>query len=490
LVIKAVRLGALSILLASCVTVAPPPPNLYIESLPQSLVTPLTLEERIQMSEAWESVKQGRTDRAEKAFLRLGPESPVYAVGLGYVSLLREDFTAAEEWLKLAITENLASLLAHLGLVQVYQKMEDDDKAFNELREVLKIDPLNSWAREGYESLKAQKTEEAVSSARQAAAKGDNETARESYLKALHYSPESVDIHLALAALYKSENKIPNTLVHLKAAAAKGDNETARESYLKALHYSPESVDIHLALAALYKSENKIPNTLVHLKAAAAAAPDNAEALQKYAAALAEAKQYDRSLDFYQRVLELDSGNEEARRQVEELKNKLGIAELPSRYNDIPVSSAITREDLAALLAVKLREVLTETAAQPPIIIDISASWASRYIVKVASLGLLMVHSNHAFQPKRTITRAELAETLFRTIQYLERKGHKFIHQIPPNRIQALDVTPDHFGYQPITQILSYQVMELYPDKTFRPGQPVPGPEASKTIDILLALTR
>jgi len=439
-VIKAVRLGALSILLASCVTVAPPPPNLYIESLPQSLVTPLTLEERIQMSEAWESVKQGRTDRAEKAFLRLGPESPVYAVGLGYVSLLREDFTAAEEWLKLAITENLASLLAHLGLVQVYQKMEDDDKAFNELREVLKIDPLNSWAREGYESLKAQKTEEAVSSARQ--------------------------------------------------AAAKGDNETARESYLKALHYSPESVDIHLALAALYKSENKIPNTLVHLKAAAAAAPDNAEALQKYAAALAEAKQYDRSLDFYQRVLELDSGNEEARRQVEELKNKLGIAELPSRYNDIPVSSAITREDLAALLAVKLREVLTETAAQPPIIIDISASWASRYIVKVASLGLLMVHSNHAFQPKRTITRAELAETLFRTIQYLERKGHKFIHQIPPNRIQALDVTPDHFGYQPITQILSYQVMELYPDKTFRPGQPVPGPEASKTIDILLALTR
>jgi len=439
-VIKAVRLGALSILLASCVTVAPPPPNLYIESLPQSLVTPLTLEERIQMSEAWESVKQGRTDRAEKAFLRLGPESPVYAVGLGYVSLLREDFSAAEEWLKLAITENLASLLAHLGLVQVYQKMEDDDKAFNELREVLKIDPLNSWAREGYESLKAQKTEEAVSSARQ--------------------------------------------------AAAKGDNETARESYLKALHYSPESVDIHLALAALYKSENKIPNTLVHLKAAAAAAPDNAEALQKYAAALAEAKQYDRSLDFYQRVLELDSGNEEARRQVEELKNKLGIAELPSRYNDIPVSSAITREDLAALLAVKLREVLTETAAQPPIIIDISASWASRYIVKVASLGLLMVHSNHAFQPKRTITRAELAETLFRTIQYLERKGHKFIPQIPPNRIQALDVTPDHFGYQPITQILSYQVMELYPDKTFRPGQPVPGPEASKTIDILLALTR
>jgi hypothetical protein len=170
------------------------------------------------------------------------------------------------------------------------------------------------------------------------------------------------------------------------------------------------------------------------------------------------------------------------------LKNKLGIIELPSRYNEIPIAAAVTREDIAALLAVKLKDVLEETAAQPPIIIDISASWASKFILKVTSLGLLEVHSNHAFQPKRTVTRAELAETLFRVIQYLDGKGHRFIHQIPPNRIRVQDVTPDHFYYQPISQILSYQVMELYPDKTFRPDQPVPGPEAVKTIDILLAL--
>ena len=437
---KACLLGALSILLASCVTVAPPPPNLYIENLPQSLVTPLTLEERIQMEEAWDTLRQGRLDRAEKAFLRLGPLSPLYAVGLGYVSLLQDNFPAAEEYFKLAVKETSGSLLAHLGLVQLYQKTGEEDKAFNALREVLKIEPLNSWAKEGYESLKAQKTKQAVASARE--------------------------------------------------AAAKGDVETAKESYLKALHYSPESVEIHLALAGLYRSENKIPSALVHLKAAAAGAPDNIEALQMYAATLAEAKQYDRSLDVYQRVLELDSGNQEARQQVEVLKNKLGIVELPSRYNEIPLAASVTREDIAALLAVKLKDVLEETAAQPPIIIDISASWASKFILKVTSLGLLEVHSNHAFQPKRTVTRAELAETLFRVIQYLEGKGHRFIHQMPPGRIQAQDVTPDHFYYQPISQILSYQIMELYTDKTFRPDQPVPGPEAVKTIDILLALVR
>ena len=437
---KAYRLGALSILLASCVTVAPPPPNLYIENLPQSLVTPLSLEERIQMEEAWDFLRQGRPEKAEKAFLRLGPTSPLYAVGLAYASLLLEDFPTAEENLKLAVTDNPGSLLAHLGLAQLYQKTGEEDKAFNALREVLKIDPLNSWAKEGYEGLKAQKTEQAVVSARE--------------------------------------------------AAARGDNETAKESYLKALHYSPESVEVHLALAGLYRSENKIPSALVHLKAATAGAPDNIEALQMYAATLAEAGQYDRSLDVYQKVLEVDSKNQEARRQVEELKNKLGIVELPSRYNDIFLATAVTREDIAALLAVKLRDVLAETAVQPPIIIDISASWASKFILKVTSLGLIEVHSNHAFQPKRAVTRAELAATLFRTIKYLEGKGHRFIHQIPPNRIQVRDVIPDHIYYQPISQILSYQVMELFPDKTFRPDHPVPGPEAVKTIDILLALVR
>lgn len=434
----AVRLGALSILLVSCATVAPPPPNLYIESLPQPLVTPLTLEERIQLTEAWNLLKQGRPDKAEKAFLRLGPESPLYAVGLGYVALLLDDLPTAEELLKQAAAEGPTSLLAREGLVQLYQKSGDEDRAFNELREVLKIDPSNSWAREGYESLKTQKTEQAVSAARE--------------------------------------------------AAARGDNETARQSYLQALHYSPESMDIHLALAGLYRSENKISNALVHLKAAVESAPENVKALQMYAEALAEAKQYDRSLDIYQRVLELDSQNQEARRQIEELKTKLGIVELPSRYNDIPLAAAITREDMAALLAVKLRDVLGEGAAQPPIIVDISASWASKFILKVTSLGILTVLPNHSFQPKRTVTRADLAETLFRTIQYLEKNGHKFIPLIPPDRIQIADVTPDHLSHEPISQVLSYQVMELYPDRTFRPDQPVPGPEAIKTIDILLAL--
>lgn len=435
---NACRVGAVSLLLWSCVTVAPPPPNLYLENLPQTLVIPLTLEERIQMADAWDLLRQGRIDKAEKALLRLGPENPLYAVGLGYIALLADDYTAAEGWFGQEVEAKPGSLLGQLGLVQLHQKTGDEDKEFNALREVLKIDPQNVWAKGGYESLKTRKTEQAVAAARE--------------------------------------------------SAARGDIKSAREAYLMALHYSPESVEIHLALADLYRSEGKISNALVHLKAAAVDAPENVKVLQKYAAVLAEDRQFERSLDVYRKVLDLDPKNEAARRQIEELKNRLGIVELPSRYNEIATAAALTREDVAALLAVKLKDILEETSAPPPIIIDISASWASRFILKVTSLGLLEVHSNHAFQPKRTVTKAEFAETLIRVIRYLEGKGHRFIQQIPPERIRIQDVSPDHFYYQPISRILAYQVMELDADRAFRPDQPVPGPEAVKTIDILLAL--
>ncbi len=436
----ACRLSTLCVLLASCATVAPTPPNLYIENLPQSLVTPLTLEERIQMEEAWDQLRQGRLDKAEEAFLRLGPSSPLYNPGLGYVFLLREDFPSAEGYFRLALDENPGSLLAHLGLTQLYQKIGDEDKTFNELREVLKIEPTNFWAKQGYESLKTQKTGQAVEAARE--------------------------------------------------AIARGDTEHGKESYLKALHYSPESIPAHLALARLYRDEDRLSNALVHLKAATEVEPDNIGILNAYAETLAEAKEYERSLEIYQEILARDSGNQQARQQVESLKSTLGIFEIPSLYNEIPLAPAITREDLAALLAVKLKDVLGETSSQPPIIIDIATSWTVKFIIKATSLRLLEIYPNHAFQPKRNVTREELAETLLKVIQYLEGRGHRFIPQIPLDMIQIQDVAPEHYSYRTISRILSYQIMELYPDKTFRPDQTVPGAEAVKTFDVLVALVR
>jgi tetratricopeptide (TPR) repeat protein len=429
-----------AILLVSCITIAPPTPNLYIEPLPQSVITGLTLEERIQMEEAWDYVRQGRIDQAEKALLRLGTSSPLYDVGQAYINLLQENLPTAEESFKLALDKYPDLSLAHLGLVQLYQKMGKEDMAFSELREVLKKDPQNAWAKEQYDNLKGEKTKQAINDA--------------------------------------------------KGALSQGDAEKTKEAYLKALHFSPESKEIHLALAEIYKKENKLSSALVHLKAASISDPSDRAILEDYAETLAENKQYERSLEAYEKLLGLDKNNKKALEQIEDLKNMLGIYELPSRYNEIPLQPVLTREDIAALLAVKLKDVFPEPAPQPPIIVDISASWALKFILKVTSLSLMEVYSNHSFEPKKNVTRADLAETIFRAITYLQQKGHRFIPQIAPGRLQIPDVSLDNLYYRPISQVLSYQIMELYPDKTFRPDQAVSGVQAIKTIDVLLALVR
>lgn len=429
----------LCVLLASCIPVPPPPPNFYLENLPQSLTTSMALEERIQTEDAWNYLRDGRLDRAQKAFVKLGPESPIYSIGLGFLALIQQDYETAGGFLSQAVQKYPDSPLAHLGLVQLYQKTNESEKAFNELREVLKLDPQNGWTREQYEALKKEKTEQAVDEAR--------------------------------------------------AAAASGNTQQAKDDYLKALHYSPESPAVHLALADIYKKEDQPSSGLVHLKAAAAADPSNAKILEDYAATLEEAKQYDRSLEVYEKLQELAPDNAKIKERVEALKNRLGIFELPSKYNDI-ATAAVAREDLAALMAVKLRNDLGEAPEQPPIIVDISASWASKFILKITSLGLLDVYSNHTFQPRRIVTRAELAEALDRVISYLDERGHRFIRQIPPERIQIADVTADHHDYRPLSQVLSYQIMELFPDRTFRPDQTVSGADAIKAIDALLALLR
>jgi Tfp pilus assembly protein PilF len=430
----------LCVVLASCVSAPPPPPNLYLENLPQSLTGAMELEERIQTQDAWNYIRDGRLDKAQDALLRLGPASLLYDIGLGYLALAREDYPSAEGYFSQSVGKDPNSTLARLGLVQLFQKTNASDKAFSELREILKLDSRNSWARENYETLKKQKTEAAIDEAR--------------------------------------------------TAAAAGDVQKATDAYLRALHYSPEAPAVHLALAGIYRKGNKPSSALVHLKAAAAADPENLGVLADYAAVLEETKQYERSLEVYEKILEIEPGNAEAKDRVEALKNRLGIFELPSRYNDIATLPAIAREDLAALMAVKLRNDFGEAPGKPPIIVDIAATWASKFILKVTSLGLIEVYANHTFQPRRLVTRADLAAALDRVVTYLDERGHRFFRQIPPERIQVTDVAPEHAYYRPISDILSYQIMELFPNRTFRPDQTVSGPEAGQALDALLALLR
>jgi Tfp pilus assembly protein PilF len=238
---KALKIFLLFLFFWSCATYQPPPPSLYIESLPASIVAELSLEERILAEEAWETLNRGGGKKAEKQISRLGAQHPIYNVGLAYAYFLQNRLKKAEELFKTALKDFPDMILIHSGLAQIYQAEGQDEKAFAEYREILKRKPEHPWAKQQYEILKNKKYEESLLEAKAAMAAGDKEGSKEAYLKALYYAPQSTEVHLILADIYKKENKLQNALVHLQAASSSNPENTGiLKDYAEALYLAAQ----------------------------------------------------------------------------------------------------------------------------------------------------------------------------------------------------------------------------------------------------------
>jgi tetratricopeptide (TPR) repeat protein len=428
------------LIFASCTTYHPQPPSFYFEPLAPDVVTNLSLEDRLLIEDAWNYIQQGYPEKARKLFSQLSPESPFYYIGLGYTAYLSGDKNTAKEYFQTALKYQPQLYLAYLGLAQIHLEEGDEEAALSELREILKRRPNHSWALTEYKALRSKKTNE----------------------------------NLALARAALSQNNI----------------EKAKKALLESLYYSPDSLEANLMLADIYLKEKNYDQALIHLQTVYQKEPENHEILKKYGELLFLRQNYKKSLEIYQKLQQLRPEDKKIKDTIERLKNRLGIFELPSQFERIPSREALTKEDIAALLGVKFKDYLEKSPGQPPILIDIATSWAAKFILTTASLGLLDVYPNHTFQPKKVVTRAEFAEIIYRLVKYLEKKGHRFIQQIPPERIQITDVSPDNYYYQPILFVISYDLMALNPDKKFETERPISGIEAIKTLDIIISLIR
>jgi tetratricopeptide (TPR) repeat protein len=425
---------------AACVTVTPLAPGLYIESPTPSISAAISLDERIAVADAWTSLRQGRVDKARKILLALPATDPFRSAGLAYAAYVVNDLAEAEAGF-IEAAANFPDLpLAYMGLAQIYQASNQTDLAYRNFLEVLKRDPENARARENAEAIGQQKTREYMTEA-------------ESY-------------------------------------ASIGNRERGKEAYLKALEFSPKLQGAHLGLARLYVQDKDYPDALFHLQSAVQSDPKDALALADYAETLFLAGQMSKSLDATTRLLELEPANKAAQARATTIRTKLGAVELPSQYGAIPSLSAVTREDMAALIAVKFKDPFDAAPPRTPVIVDISTSWALRDIVKVAGFDIMEVNSNRTFDPQKMVSRADLADVLVRLVSALRKRGFRIVEQIPVDRIRVADVAADHFSFPAISQAIAFQLLDLDPDRTFHPERAVPGAEAIRALDLLAGLIK
>ncbi|MGB9893894.1 MAG: tetratricopeptide repeat protein, partial [Candidatus Saccharicenans sp.] len=362
-----------------------------------------------------------------------------FNLGEGYCRLYEQRTSEAEAFFLKALEINPDLIAARIGLGTIYEEQGLKDKLFLQLREILKRMPEHSWAKPKYNELKKEMTQNLLKEAQ----------------------------------TYLSQDK----------------KEQAQQAFLQALFYSPDSTEAHLQLARLYRSEKKYSQALTHYQTLTNLIPRDTQILREYAETLQENDDLSKSLDVYEKLKELTPGDKQIQEKIDFLRNQLGIIELPSMFNDIPQAKAITRQDLAAILAVKFNQYLPQPSS-PPIIVDISTSWAVKFILRVASVPLMDIYDNHTFEPNRVVTRAELADTLFRLINYLQGKGKKIMPIIPINKIQISDLPEENLYYLPAVNMVAYQLMELASQKRFLPDLPVSGIEALRTVDILLNLIK
>jgi Tfp pilus assembly protein PilF len=424
----------------SCAILPTAPPAYFVADVPSDVSTRLRLDDRIAAKEAWDALKAGRAEQARKLVSKLGIASPVYAVGLAYADLLEGDLAAAEQGFQASLRSFPDMTPARVGLAQIYESRKERDKVFNEYREILKTDPGNRWARPRFESLR--------------------------------------------------DDLVKGSLAAARTALASGDREAAKREFLKVLFYAPDTTEVHIELARIYRQEKNRESALLHFKAAMVVRTADKAVLREYADFLAESGELGPSLEVYERLAALEPQDAAIGKRIEELKGKLGVFELPSQYANIPATEAVTREDLAALIGVKFGDFLAAPGWRTEILVDIAISWAQRYIVKVASLEIMSVFDNHTFQPRRIINRAELADTAVRLIGVLQARGAKFVPLVDTRRIQVADVSKDSYYAQAITRALAYQVMTLTPERMFEPERTVSGREAIRVMDLILDLAR
>ncbi|WP_214628422.1 choice-of-anchor L domain-containing protein [Paenibacillus agaridevorans] len=138
----------------------------------------------------------------------------------------------------------------------------------------------------------------------------------------------------------------------------------------------------------------------------------------------------------------------------------------------------ITRAELAALLARNLGETPENTVGTKVVFKDVAAQhWAAAYIEKVRAFGLIIGDPNGNFRPEDAITRAEMAaiSSRFKQLVADSKQGAS---------IYFTDLN-GHWAAGAIDAAKSANVMNGYPDGTFKPQNSLTRAEAVATINRL-----
>ncbi|HVR69250.1 MAG TPA: tetratricopeptide repeat protein [Vicinamibacteria bacterium] len=426
-------LAVLAALTAGCARPqarAPLPPDTEEYVFPSSAPGELTPGETARLEKAWLAVRVGDAVRAERELRRLLRDRPglvAAETALAYARLRGGRLDEARQLFEGVLVRREDYVPALVGASSTARRAGRGEEALELLRRAETAAPQDAAIRRRLAEVRLQLTEQRLAQGREALAAGDRVGAERIYRAALADAPEVAGLRLELADLLSGQGDRAGAI-----AVLEGDTSEDRQ----------------------------VLGRLAELQAAA--------------------QDLDRALATYRRILARDPRDEEALRRSAEVREQVELLRMPEEYRRIAGTPAITRADLAALLAVKVTALARVPPGTPPVAVDISGSWAREHILEALAYDAMTVYPNHTFQPGATVRRGDVARVVQRVLDLL---GH------PAGPAPALtDMSRGNLNYYPAARAVAAGLMDLTPAGAFEAWRPVSGAEATHILDALVRL--
>jgi tetratricopeptide (TPR) repeat protein len=268
-------------------------------------------------------------------------------------------------------------------------------------------------------------------------------------------------------------------------AEARGDDAGAVSSYEAALELGPDVLEPYLRIAAIQRRRDQDEEAIRTLRAARDRIGDLRIVLEPLGQTLQRSGAYADAYDVFQALENMAPNDPDVSAMVASARELYFTTSLPEPYRELEDKRQIAREDLAALIAIRLPNLgeLVEEPRTGVIIVDIESTWAEDYIREVVEWGVMQVFQNHAFGPELVIKRQFFAEVAYRVLEVLDATEGA-------PRAQLSDVPTEHYFYEQIRVVVGQGILPVGPRGGFGLLEPVSGAEAVAAVQRLVRLAR